>query len=284
MAEIYCDANLSTGANDGSSWENAFRGASAIATAFSASASGDTIMVAAGDYANSGFRTNNSLSIVAVDGPYKTTMRITSNPPGGFWFFQSDNRGDVGAITIDGFRYTSSLSNYTMFYGAAVLVRNCIFSGLNQNSLGQYITFANCLVSGCTFSSFFNWRPSAYNCTFIGNSCGFGTPLNIANCIFAGNTNNNVSVHSSGWCRNTFAASVPSGSTGCIIGTDAKTDADGKLIAGSPCIGAGSASYLQTPTDLVGTPWRNPPAIGCYEFVDAAIKPTIPTRMLPFGV
>lgn len=283
MADIYCDANLATGANDGSSWENAYQGASAIATAFNRSSNGDRIMVKAGDYRNAGFRTTKSLSIVAVDGPFLTSMTITGNPAGGYWFYQTDSNNTV----IDGFAYrvaAGQSNNYEMFYGSGIKVRNCIFAGLKQKNFGAYSTFVNCLFSGCTLSSIFGWRQNAYSCTFSGNSGGIGTPLYIANCIFAGNSNNSVVVHSSGWCRNTFAASVPSGSTGCVIGTDAKIDSGGKLLAGSPCIGAGSASYLQTAADLAGTPWLDPPSIGCYEFIKGGGRRTLsPNDLHPFG-
>jgi hypothetical protein len=46
----YADANLTTGANDGSSWADAFRGVDALQSALSASVAGDQIWVADGLY------------------------------------------------------------------------------------------------------------------------------------------------------------------------------------------------------------------------------------------
>ncbi|MEY2713671.1 MAG: hypothetical protein RIT24_14, partial [Planctomycetota bacterium] len=46
----YVNVGLTTGSNDGSSWANAYRGVDGIATAVTASVSGDEVWVAAGTY------------------------------------------------------------------------------------------------------------------------------------------------------------------------------------------------------------------------------------------
>lgn len=47
---LFVDANLASGANDGSSWADAFQGASGLQTALAASVSGDEVYVADGTY------------------------------------------------------------------------------------------------------------------------------------------------------------------------------------------------------------------------------------------
>ncbi|MFM7135307.1 MAG: hypothetical protein ACKO0W_13445, partial [Planctomycetota bacterium] len=46
----FVDASLKSGANDGSSWENAYRGTAGLVTAITASVPGDEIWVRAGTY------------------------------------------------------------------------------------------------------------------------------------------------------------------------------------------------------------------------------------------
>src|SRR5690606_26139327 len=50
-ATIFVDASLAGGANDGSSWQDAFRGRLGLAAALAAAQSGDEIWVANGVYA-----------------------------------------------------------------------------------------------------------------------------------------------------------------------------------------------------------------------------------------
>jgi predicted outer membrane repeat protein len=63
----YVDASLATGANDGSSWADAFQGVEGLANALAAAASGDQIWVAAGTYKPTATSTR-TISIDLVDG------------------------------------------------------------------------------------------------------------------------------------------------------------------------------------------------------------------------
>ena len=49
-ATLYVDADLTTGNNDGTSWENAYRGPQSLKVAMDAAVAGDAVWVAAGTY------------------------------------------------------------------------------------------------------------------------------------------------------------------------------------------------------------------------------------------
>src|SRR5688572_27581736 len=63
----YVDVSLATGANDGSSWSDAYQGVDGLANALAAAASGDEIWVAAGTYKPTASLTR-TISITLVNG------------------------------------------------------------------------------------------------------------------------------------------------------------------------------------------------------------------------
>ncbi len=73
-ATRYVNVNLQGGANDGSSWENAFRDANGVAMALAASASGDQVWVAAGTYKPTTATTRTAYHTL------KTGVAISFNP------------------------------------------------------------------------------------------------------------------------------------------------------------------------------------------------------------
>lgn len=148
----YVDANLSTGANDGTSWSNAFRGSSGLSAALTAAVGGDEIWVADGTYLPSavGARTDTFLmkSCVIVLGGFaggetQRTQRdaavnvavlsgdLAGNDAGGAY---GDNSYHV--VTFDGVG-----SDCTQLDGFHVVGGNA--NGIGESAIGGGVYFEN---------------------------------------------------------------------------------------------------------------------------------------------
>lgn len=219
---LYADANLTTGSNDGSSWDNAFQGSSSLQDALAIVAAGEDIYVADGLY------------VTATTGNRGTSFRVRNDVGiyGGFAggeaspdarpafgvaesILSADQMGDDASggsnaensyhvirtaaanssAILDGFTCTGGLSNVgsnnndrgagiLCINGVSPTIRNCVFRN-NTCTFGGGAGYVN------------GSAPSFINCSFIDNQGGaFGGAfdLNGGNntvfdgCYFEGNS------------------------------------------------------------------------------------------------
>ena len=122
----------------------------------------------------------------------------------------------------------------------------------------------NCLIADNNGGSYGGGsdQSTLYNCTLVGNTATYGGGAyncRLYNCIVYSNSPANLSVAT---CQYTCSSPLPSGTGNLSV--NPLLLANGRLAAGSPCIGMGSAAYAFG-TDIDGDAWRNPPAMGCDE-------------------
>ncbi len=215
----YVNAGLTTGANNGSSWADAYRGAAALTIGLAASSSGDELWVAAGTYLPSvtGVRTAaiTLKSGVAVYGGFAGTEATVAerNWTTNVTVISGDLGGNDGSGTLTDNSYhvligtgvTSAgvLDGFTIRGGNA----NGSSASFQDRGGGLYITsgnptFRNCIFSGhrCTFgggAAYVSPGGATFaDCQFlnnIGGSFGGAFDTNAAvtkfdRCFFQGNT------------------------------------------------------------------------------------------------
>jgi len=170
----YVSASLTTGANNGTSWADAYQGPAAVATALAASVSGDQIWVKAGTYKPT-TTTNRALF---------HTLKSGVGVYGGFAGGEStlaerDVAANVTTLTGDlsgndnGTVATMADNSYHVVVGSSVL-NTAILDGFRV--VGGY-------ANGATASNYdkgggiivlTSGNPTIRNCKFIGNRCTFG--------------------------------------------------------------------------------------------------------------
>lgn len=172
---LYVDANLTTGANDGSSWANAYQGPLGLQDAITAAVSGDEVWVADGLYhpaapggaRTTSFRPKNGVAIrggflggeasAAARPAFGSAPAILSGDlndnDGANFTNQGDNSFHV--INAQGTNATAIVEGFTVTAGAATS------SGGNNDRGGGIL----CL-SGTA--------PTILDCDFVGNRCTFG--------------------------------------------------------------------------------------------------------------
>ncbi len=216
---LYVNANLATGANDGTSWSNAFRGPHGLQAALAAAVSGDEIWAARGAYKpTSGtdrtvsFQLKNGVTVYGAFAGGETSP--DQRPP--FWTSQSflfgDLNGDDGSglyndnsyhvVDAAGTNATAVLDGFTVASGNA--------NGANPNDRGGGIlcqggdgpTLRNCrflfnrATSGGGAGYVDGSSPTFIRCNFesnVGGSFGGAVDCNTTSttwdrCYFTGNT------------------------------------------------------------------------------------------------
>jgi hypothetical protein len=188
----YVDASLSSGANDGSSWANAYQGVGGVQTALTAAVAGDQVWVRAGTYEPTA-STTRTISLVL-----KTGVEVYGGFAGGeTTLSQRDPVANVTTLTGDlNGDDGSSLFNDNSFHvlngaganstavidGFTVRGGNANGGGANQDRGGGIL----CLGGA---------SPSVRSCTFTANRCSFGGGAGYLNgsspafthCVFDGN-------------------------------------------------------------------------------------------------
>lgn len=176
-------------------------------------------------------------------------------------------------------------------------ITNCIVynNKSGNNSFGEtaYTHIYNSLIVNTSIASnqTMCYGGSRYSSTFIGGRSAWdiSTTCTIANCIFYGTGNNyGTSTSNTTIIKNcvsypkVYQHPTPNVEPENFYIVDPLLDENYHLQKGSPCIGAGSAEYLQSATDLDGKAWKTPPSIGCYEFYGS--KKYLPSDLHPMGV
>lgn len=194
---FYVDASLTTGANDGSSWANAFRGTIGLQIAFSNAGSGDEIYVREGTYLpsptgsrNSSFTLESGLEVYggfaggeaspAERPPFGTAPTILQGDLGGNDAMNLFNDNVYHVVNGASVNSTAILDGFVVNGGNAN-------SGVNNQDVGGGIL------------CFGNSNPTIRNCTFTNNRCTFGggagyingSAPSFINCQFIDNFGNN---------------------------------------------------------------------------------------------
>ena len=169
----YVRADLTSGANNGSSWENAYQGAGGIATALAASVSGDEVWVAAGTYKpTTGTSRAASLTLktgVALYGGFSgTEMSVAERDLGvNITTVTGDLLGnDNGTLNLTDNSYHVFIGTGA---GSTAVLDGFTIRGGNANGAGT----SNYDKGGGLFI-FQSGSPTIRNCRFIGNRCTFG--------------------------------------------------------------------------------------------------------------
>lgn len=170
----YVNVGLTTGADDGSSWENAFRTVDGVSRALTAAVSGDQVWVAEGTYEP----TSGTARTVFI------TMKTGVAVYGGFTGTETDlaQRDLVGNPTI----LTGDLSrndNGTTTNLADNSYHVVLATGVAATAVLDGFTVTGGYANGATASNYdkgggiiilSNGQPTIRNCRFIGNRCTFG--------------------------------------------------------------------------------------------------------------
>ncbi|HXT50708.1 MAG TPA: right-handed parallel beta-helix repeat-containing protein [Thermoanaerobaculia bacterium] len=169
---LFVDADLATGANDGSSWADAFQGSAGLQAALAAAAAGDQVFVAQGTYKPTETLTR-SISFGLINGVeiYGSFLGSESSPAERPPFgtapsvLSGDLAGDDGLslfgdnsfhlVTTGGTNATAVLDGFVLRSGAAT-------GGAGNQDRGGGIL----CVGGVS--------PTVRNCRFVGNRASFG--------------------------------------------------------------------------------------------------------------
>jgi len=215
--------HLATGANNGTSWTDAF---TSLQSALANACSGAEIWVAAGTYQpalNTSFIMKEGVAILGgfpnTGNPGLAQRNYAANTTilqgNGTRVINNNNNGLTHAAVLDGFTVTGGNVSGDSGGGAFIMnvsptFRNCIFSGnTGYRSAAMYIQNSSAIVTNCVFlgntASVFGggigiaWNggttsPEITNCSFSGNSSagisiGSNTTPVIRNCVIWGNDN-----------------------------------------------------------------------------------------------
>lgn len=172
-ATIYVSASLATGANDGSSWENAYRGPQSLKTAMDAAVSADVIWVAAGTY-------KASPSTRTVSHVLKNNVKVYGGFAGGETdLAQRDIAANLTVISgdLNGNDVIATASTYadnsyhlvTVAAGTAGVMDGFELRAGNANG-----ATASNLDKGGAVICLASQSPTFQHCRFIDNRCTFG--------------------------------------------------------------------------------------------------------------
>lgn len=219
---IYVNANLASGANDGSSWANAYQGSAGLQTALAAAVAGDEIFATQGRYLPTQTTTRTIAFAlkngVAIYGSFLGTETTPAERPpfGSAWsILDGDLLGDDATVGVaDNSHHlvtTTGTNNSAILDGFQVRGGNANVASANNDRGGGILIVSavspqirNCLFTDnrCTFGGAAGYinnggAPTFTSCTFQnGNGGSFGGAFDIAGggalrfdrCLFQNNT------------------------------------------------------------------------------------------------
>lgn len=158
-----------------------------------------------------------------------------------------------------------------VYYGVA---NNCLITqnrASQRGGGGAWGVVNNCVISGNSIDGEEGgglYDCLARNCTITGNSGvegGGAKSCDLLNCIVWDNTPDNLWI-GNGWVSNSCSPDVTAGVDGNITNAPMLVSSS-HIATNSPCRGAGNYNDA-VGVDLDGTPWANPPSMGCDEKID----------------
>jgi len=260
----YVDVNSANPTPPYTNWATA---AADIQDAVDAAGAGDEIVVTDGTYAP--VTVNTPLTVQSVNGPDVTVI---------------DGLGTAACLylgndAIVGFTLTNGGVGGVYCESSSSLLSNCVLSGNSTyfSGGGAYGgTLNNCTLNGNSAQGDGGGAcdSTLNNCTLTGNSAlddgGGASSCTLNNCILYFNSALNGDNYDPSSTLN-YCCTTPMPTTGVgNISVDPQLASASHLSAESPCIGAGSASYVSG-TDIDGDAWANPPSIGCDEYHAGAV-------------
>jgi len=291
---LYVDLKSANPTPPYSDWSIA---ATNIQDAIDASSDGDKIWVTNGVYQTGGkvmagdltnrVALNKAVTVQSVNGPFVTTIAgigATNGPIAVRCAWLTNNAALIGFTLTRGATRTAG-DDYSLGSGGGIwcassntTVRNCVIvsntamyygGGAYQGTLNSCLIRSNASfnrICGAVYSANLN------NCTVVSNAAYGVVEGSATNSVVYYNYANSSAV------RFSYSCTTPMGT-----GTGNFTNAplfflDGfHLLAGSPCIGAGTTPV--TSADILGNAWANPPSVGCTE-AGTAILVTRPQTLL----
>lgn len=170
----YVDANLATGLNNGTSWADAYQGAGGLATALTASVSGDQIWVADGTYKPT-LTVSRTIAFtlktgVGVYGGFAggETALAQRNPSANLCTLTGDLSGNDTAVST-----TWVDNSYHVTVGTGALA-TAILDGFTVRGGNANGATASNYDKGGGIICVSSGAPTVNNCRFISNRCTFG--------------------------------------------------------------------------------------------------------------
>jgi len=169
----HVDGSLPTGANDGTSWSDAYRGPTALTAALAASVAGDEIWVKAGTYtpSSTGLRTASFVmrTGVAIYGGFAGTETAVGqrNISANETILSGDLLGNDTTSTT-----TFSDNSYHVVVGSGV-ASSAVLDGFTVRAGNSNLSSSN-NDRGGGILVLSNGQPTIRNCRFIANRCTFG--------------------------------------------------------------------------------------------------------------